>query len=187
MKRILVLMSALFILLGMSASPVVAKDLVIWEPQNEGLDGGIVQTMAIDPTNSDVLYAGTPAGIFKSIDSGQNWREINSGIKVYNIVKIVIDPSNVQTVYAASGGGGVYKSTNGGESWKAINQGLDKLDVRAIAIKPDESTVLLAGTEDALYKSTDSGQTWLKVQEAPQSSLPDYFGSAISFALGDMI
>jgi len=37
-----------------------------------------VRGLAVDPTNSSVLYAGTPrGGLFKSSDGGQTWRQLN--------------------------------------------------------------------------------------------------------------
>lgn len=185
MKRILVLMSALFMLLGMFASPVLAKEIIVWEPINEGLDGGIIKALAIDPLNPAILFAGTPVGIFKTTNRGMDWQAINTGIEVYDISAIAIDPLNPKNVYASSFGGGVYKASNGGETWFTSNAGLGEMDVHSIAIKPDEPTVLLAGTAEALYRSTNSGQSWLLVQEAPQSATPDVFGSAIAFAPGN--
>jgi hypothetical protein len=46
-----------------------------------GPDGGPVLTLAIDPSSSSTLYAGTlGAGVFKSTDGGSTWSAANSGL-----------------------------------------------------------------------------------------------------------
>ena len=40
-----------------------------------------VNTIAINPSNPDILYAGTQCGIFKSTNAGQTWEAQNNGIK----------------------------------------------------------------------------------------------------------
>ncbi len=50
--------------------------------QQLGLDGLVVQSIAIDPSNPDVMYAGTRgAGVHKSTDGGRTWTEANSGLE----------------------------------------------------------------------------------------------------------
>src|SRR3954465_14481062 len=84
-----------------------------------------ILALAIDPRNTDTLYAGTASGaVFKSIDGGSNWRAVNSGLTGVaeghtSIPALVIDPSSPTTVYAGRSSGfgihqGVFKSTNGG-------------------------------------------------------------------------
>jgi hypothetical protein len=43
-----------------------------WIKVNNGLYGGNVRSLAIDPTNSKVIYAGTYSGVFKSTNGGTN-------------------------------------------------------------------------------------------------------------------
>src|SRR5581483_9131216 len=84
-----------------------------------------IQFLAIDPTNPQILYAGTfSGGVFKSTNAGDNWQVINTGFRqFYSVVSLIIDPSDPQTVYAAANGlgdlttGTIFKSTNGGASW----------------------------------------------------------------------
>ena len=42
-----------------------------------------VNNIVIDPSNPNILYAGTPGwGIFKSTNAGKTWKKINKGIKL---------------------------------------------------------------------------------------------------------
>ena len=94
-----------------------------WAEINNGLYGGIIGSLAIDPTNSQTIYAGTyGGGVFKSTDGRAHWTQINSGLTNTDVESLAIDPTNTQVVYAGTYGG-VFKSTNAGVSWKAINSG----------------------------------------------------------------
>lgn len=50
-----------------------------WRPSNSGLDSLFVNTVAIDPNNSDTVYAGTDGGAYVSFNRGQTWGEISDG------------------------------------------------------------------------------------------------------------
>ena len=57
-----------------------------------------VESLAIDPRNSDVIYAGTWYLPYKSTDGGQSWQIIKNGIiDDSDIFAIDIDPRNRQS------------------------------------------------------------------------------------------
>jgi photosystem II stability/assembly factor-like uncharacterized protein len=91
-----------------------------------------VSTLAIDPTNPNVLYAGTGegfynpdslrgAGIFKTTDGGATWTQLsstaNSDFEYVN--RLSISPSNSQVLLAATGTG-MFRSTDGGTNWTKV-------------------------------------------------------------------
>jgi len=146
---------------------------VTWTTIGSGL--GCVLSLAIDPTDPTIIYAGTDVGAFKTTDGGGHWNPIDNGIVLVSgnppwhsaVTAIVIDPTNAATVYAATGrwGNGVFKSTNGGASWTAINNGLvtnANLDVRAMVMDPsDPNTLYVTGVTGLLSaKTIDGGATW---------------------------
>ncbi len=59
---------------------VAAVTDVKWKQRTEGIFGGRVNTLAINPKNTAVLYAGSEGGLFKSSDSGGSWQAANSGL-----------------------------------------------------------------------------------------------------------
>jgi uncharacterized protein (TIGR03437 family) len=61
-----------------------------------------------DPRHQGVLFAGTTAGIYQSIDAGQTWTHKNSAITGL----LVADP-NSSAFYANSSGYGILKTTDG--------------------------------------------------------------------------
>ena len=131
-----------------------------------------VNSLAIDPINPQILYAGVnfatktstedrKSGVYKSTDGGASWsREIFSWT-AYNITSLAIDPENPSTIYAgAQFSGGVWKSTDGGTWWIPIRSGLGNTEVSSLAIDPVDTQILYAGTEAGVFKSTNGGEKW---------------------------
>ena len=81
---------------------------------SSGPEGPAVLSVAIDQSNSNVVYIATADGVFKSSDGGQNWTAANSGAQF-----VVIDPTNSSRLFA----GGPFnfkRSTDGGQHWDEI-------------------------------------------------------------------
>src|SRR5579883_1277973 len=116
-----------------------------WTPLTDNIPGTTdsMGAIAIAPSNTNVLYAGTGEannsadsnygeGILVSTNGGTSWTLENpSGMfNGLTVSKIAVDPNNANTAYAAVGdvganqayitGGGVYKTTNGGSTWTNI-------------------------------------------------------------------
>jgi hypothetical protein len=117
----------------------------IWKSVNGGLHWSVaddlminlaVTTIAIDPNNSNILYAGTGEGfgagvmvrglgIFKSIDGGTTWSQLESTVSpavggaFHWVNKIVISPNDSSRIYAATRYG-VWRSLDAGETWSVV-------------------------------------------------------------------
>ena len=102
-----------------------------------------VTELVIDPNNPEVLYAATwqkhrnvaaligggpGTNLYKSIDGGDSWKKINSGLPRSNMGKIglAISPMKSNVLYAAieldRRKGGVFRSDNGGASWTKMSE-----------------------------------------------------------------
>lgn len=105
--------------------------------------------------SSDVMYIGVwGEGIFRSLNLGQNWTEINNGLTNKYITGIEKDSNGI--LYASTYGGGVFISTNNGALWSAINSGLPSLKIKALKIKyPDTCFVSVEGY--GIYRITNRG------------------------------
>jgi photosystem II stability/assembly factor-like uncharacterized protein len=98
-----------------------------------------VNEVHMDPRNPDVLFAarhqrlrnvaalingGPESGIFKSVDGGKTWRELEKGLPEEDMGKIglAISPIDPDVVYATielgRRTGGFWRSADGGESWE---------------------------------------------------------------------
>ncbi|MFA5875054.1 MAG: hypothetical protein WC832_13930, partial [Anaerolineales bacterium] len=72
-----------------------------WQESSNGLGSLFVNTLAIDPNNPDLIYAGTDGGAYVSFDGGETWGRINDGLLGATVVySIVVDKDS--NVYAAT-------------------------------------------------------------------------------------
>ena len=145
---------------------------VNWSPAGAGLEDsekataariGIITSpaLAINPHTRATVYAGEPAGVFKSTDGGAHWQLAWSGSITGSVAALAIDPQAPATLYAATTYG-IFKSTDGGASWSPANTGLpsNTTECLALAIDPQTAAILYLGTQDGLFKSTDGGAHW---------------------------
>jgi photosystem II stability/assembly factor-like uncharacterized protein len=124
------------------------------------LSGG-VSAIAIDPTNSSVLYVGVvqTGKIHKSSDAGSTFEVIyDPGLGVPEVLGI--DPLHSGTVYLGIRGGGLFRSTNHGSSWTG---NLLPVPAAAEILFQDDSTVFTCAGWDSsggVYGSRGAGGSW---------------------------
>ncbi len=121
-----------------------------------------ITSLAIDPTNSDIVFAGfagSQKGLGISNDSGTSWTLLDS-LKGLTIYTIAIDESG--SLYAYTSEIGLSKSSDQGKTWKTINT--PNLTVMSIAVDAQNSILYVAGyVSDGyqeVYKSSDNGNNW---------------------------
>jgi photosystem II stability/assembly factor-like uncharacterized protein len=128
---------------------------------------GPVQTLVVDPSNSDHYYVGisgedkASAGLWESKDAGQHWRQSLPGVAVESLALWPKDPS----VVAVGTRHGVYRLRHDAE-WTRVSppQNSDLQDVTALAFDPADARVLYAGTPHLPWKTTDAGVTWHSIR-----------------------
>ena len=148
--------------------------------------------IAIDPTNSDIVYvaaygplwkSGGERGIYKTIDGGKTWKQVLNVSEHTGFNEVMVDPRFPNIVYAAAhqrqrkvftyiGGGpesALYKSTDGGTTWNKMMNGIPARDLGRIGLNyspanPDVLYAVVEATEakGGVFKSTDRGASWEK-------------------------
>jgi photosystem II stability/assembly factor-like uncharacterized protein len=143
-----------------------------WKIIDTGVSGLDISALAINPLYTNNLYAGTSRGMFRSTNSGDEWKEINAGLPDDVWIRdIMIDPKTSTTIYLGAWDEGIYKSTDNGDRWFEINNGLPNgIRVMAIEIDPLTTTTIYIGTDlnrtglgGGVYKSVDGGINWLNI------------------------
>ena len=153
--------------------------------------GGRASTVSGSTKSDNTYYFGaTGGGVWKTTDSGQNWKNISDGYFGGSIGAVSVSESDPNVLYVGTGEqtvrgnvspgyGGFWKSYDGGETWKKLNLNIDQVQVGRIAIHPtDPNIVFIAVMGDlfkdspdrGLYKSTNGGNSWKKVLYANQRS-----------------
>ncbi len=136
-----------------------------------------IETFANPVANTDALliYTGSSNGIvFRTIDGGTNWTQVDVGGSALWVSDILVDPNNSNTVYQSrsgfSGAAGlnVRKSVDGGTVWAPAATGLPDIPVNALGWDPVNPARLWAGTDVGAFYTEDGGTTWT----AYNNSLP---------------
>jgi hypothetical protein len=77
---------------------------------------------------------------------------------------LAVDPQDPTVLFVAIEGYGIFRSNDGGATWSApLTTGMPSpaaILVNAISVKPGDSNVVLASTNDGLYRSNNSGASW---------------------------
>jgi photosystem II stability/assembly factor-like uncharacterized protein len=142
-----------------------------WSPvSTEGLQPGWredTNEFAIDPSNPDVIYAGTVGhAMFKSNDGGASWSMMNEGLAAVVPRGLAVTPTDPDTVYAETFALGILKSSNGGHSWRALGVGKGGFR-KPLAVDPVTPTRVYMGDQASGYLSMriseDAGDTWHEV------------------------
>jgi uncharacterized repeat protein (TIGR01451 family) len=107
---------------------------VSWQHVSTLFTGQAVTDIAVDPTNSQHVYASTVRGrggnhrtssptdaaygVYESTDGGSTWT-LRKGTtnELHGATDLVMDPQNPQNLWASFWGDGIYKSTDGGLTW----------------------------------------------------------------------
>ncbi len=163
-----------------------------WFSVNNGLQGLAngnygIGTLAIDPIDSEVLYASIsrtweePSGIVRSTDAGRSWEWISGQVAVAGEGRmakksgangILIDPANRSRIYAIdskhnNGAGGIWISEDAGKTWKV--SGLDQAQVSGMRFDPQDPKILWASAVNhpdapgGIYRSLDQGISWQRM------------------------
>jgi photosystem II stability/assembly factor-like uncharacterized protein len=172
--------------------PVVGPGWTLLGPGPTSGDSGRNTAIVIDPTNSNIVYAGfADGGVWKSSDGGMSWKPLTDDQPTLAVGAIVLDPKNPSTVYVGTGEGnfssdsfygrGVLKSTDGGMTWTQLGADtFDSLSIPSMFIDPSGNLYVAAsqGVDGAglgcnaasapaprrgLYKSTDGGAHFTQI------------------------
>ena len=144
--------------------------------------GGRVASVVGIPGNPEVYYVGAASGgVWKSTDGGYQWNAIFSNEPTASISDVVLDPSNPDIVWVATGevnirndvldGAGLYRSTDAGKTWTLMGF-KDAGNISKVVVDPRHSNIVWVAvlghvwgpnTERGVFKTVDGGKIWKKV------------------------
>jgi photosystem II stability/assembly factor-like uncharacterized protein len=96
--------------------------------------GASFYRIAINPSNTSIIFAATSYGLYRSINEGQDWKKMKIGLPEHDdalmkVSDVLVNPNNSNIVYVAIGGRGIYRSYNANDDnpeWKELD--IDDLD-----------------------------------------------------------
>ncbi|MBN1247761.1 MAG: PQQ-dependent sugar dehydrogenase, partial [Anaerolineae bacterium] len=143
--------------------------------------GDCVETFAVHPQSSGVVYAGISGSATKAVERSEDGLTFASSYAgSADIVVIDIARSNTNVVLGGgedAGAATLVRSLDGGATWSEVFSQTDA-GVTAVAIHPADETIALMGATDrsgatdvaVLYRTTDGGDTWIEVYRAGVAS-----------------
>ncbi|MBI3911394.1 MAG: hypothetical protein HY320_10740 [Armatimonadetes bacterium] len=169
------------ILLGGAAGGIWKRALTPgteFTPQSDYADSLAIGSLAADPHDPQVLYAGTGeaglyigsfngAGLLRSTDGGDSWQRIDNGsLSARKISQVWVDPTNSSRLLVSVLYDGLYESLDGGIHWVKRLAGA----AMGFAVSPaDRHRILFSNSEPwgdpnaDLLLSTDGGRTFTPV------------------------
>lgn len=177
---------------------------VDWKPIFENEQTASIGAVAVQQSNPSTIWVGTGEGnprnslnggfgIYKSLDAGKTWKKMGLE-KTRHIHRVIIDPNDPNTVYAAAIGSpwgehperGIYKTEDGGKTWKNILFTNNKSGAAELVMDPTNPNKLIAamwehkrepwffnsgGPGSGLYLTYDGGENWKELDE--KNGLPE--------------
>ncbi|PYQ61543.1 MAG: hypothetical protein DMF58_04460 [Acidobacteria bacterium] len=119
--------------------------------------------------NSNVVYAlieHAQGGVFRSEDKGETWTKMSETDprgSYYSQVRV--DPNNDQRIWVC--GAQMYVSDDGGRTFKTNVIQRIHGDYHALWIDPNDSNLMLAGSDGGIHISRDRGRSWDYVNTIP--------------------
>jgi hypothetical protein len=124
-------------------------------PASAGIAGDSVSSIAIASDVPSIMYATTPAGVFKTTDGGAGWQ---ATARTLAMTSTFFDTHpNFHNRVFASGEGGLFVSTNNGNSWTQARPITVRPNVQALTFMPTNAGIMYASTRNKAVLSTDDG------------------------------
>jgi photosystem II stability/assembly factor-like uncharacterized protein len=126
-----------------------------------------VESIALDPYDPEIIYAGTWHLPWKTNDGGARWNSIRQGvIDDSDVFSMIVDPSRPSVMFL-SACSGIYKSENFGYEFRKV-QGIPSTArrTRSLRMDPADRNTVYAGTTEGLYKTQDGGENWSRMTGA---------------------
>jgi photosystem II stability/assembly factor-like uncharacterized protein len=134
-----------------------------WEPVFDREPAQSIGALAVAPSDSNVVWAGTGEsfirshisigdGMYKSTDAGGTW--MHEGLeKTGRIARVIIDPRDPDVVFACALGTGygaqpergVFRTADGGKTWNRVLFVDEKTGCADLAMDPNNPRILFAG------------------------------------------
>jgi photosystem II stability/assembly factor-like uncharacterized protein len=164
-----------------------------WTPGDASLTAHPICTLVMDPTDPNVLYAGTGdgynqvearggIGVFKSKDAGSTWRRLTATAHPhFTYLNRLAISGDGRTLLAATPAG-LYRSFDCGESFEVAGP-LHKHEIFDVDFHPTDPKICLAAGRNLVFRSNDGGRSFILSTGLPHGVSSDFDGrTELAFA-----
>ncbi len=154
-----------------------------------------VMSLAIDPTDSDIVWVGMePSAIYRSTDGGDSW-ERKDGLTdlpsepnwsfpprphTHHVRWIEPDPDDPDHLYVGIEAGALVQTHDAGETWED-KMPTARVDNHSLTTHPDAPGRVWSAAGDGYAESENGGETW----EYPQDGLDRRYCWSVALAPDD--
>jgi photosystem II stability/assembly factor-like uncharacterized protein len=131
-----------------------------WQALTKGLAAQRIGGLSVDPSDDDIVLAGTSRGIFRTTDAGDTWHATNVRTQIRTL---------------AAFAGEAYAGTNNGSIWKSVDRGLTwtasaRVYGQVFSIARAADGTLYASTWSAVFRSDDGAASWQRLARPTPTS-----------------
>jgi len=151
-----------------------------------GMADAIVNTIAVDPRDSDHVYCGVGVygpgqvvqGFYESNDAGDHWSKVALGPHDAPVWSILFDPVDPDIVYVGVGNS-LYRSLDGGASWLLDTQ-TESDGFSSLYVSPLAYPTIFAGMGDGVYRRSEGTQATVGTAGSSTMSYTNTQGTRIT-------
>lgn len=143
-----------------------------WQQINTGLSSQDIRTLAVDPTNPQIVYAGSgdSRGVFQSKDGGDSWKNISDaqGFVGLSVLSMVHSNYPVPRLLVGTDDGRIVAYDQDLETWYQVSVFPGAGKINTMSIEPTQTQVIYAGTSNGkIFRSDDGGESWPLLDSIP--------------------
>lgn len=131
-----------------------------WERAERGLNALKMTAVAVDPSDSRIVYTASGRSFYSSFDGGASWRRRDLGAVGSDGIasEILIDPARPATLWVPFSGR-LLRSDDAGASWRAFSRPSAYASYY-LALDPRAPEALWWTGRTGIHHSSDGGLTW---------------------------
>jgi photosystem II stability/assembly factor-like uncharacterized protein len=177
--------------LGVWYSDDLGESLIRMNSRAGMYSGSHIWALANDPSDFNMLWAGTNGGLFRLDQETMEWAHMPSPMdERHKITAIAFHPHNPDVILAGTQFAGMYRSEDHGRTWCFLDLGIPEIcsnknqsRFTQIIFDPIDPRLVWSGVElDYIWSSTDAGSTWRKITNGIATD--DIHGLCVSGADG---
>ena len=160
-----------------------------WTSNTDALPTLGINDIAIDPSNTNIMYLATgdqdgsstySVGVLKSTNGGNTWNITGlswTTLQTRSINRILINPNDHNMLFAATSNG-IFKSIDAGATWTISLSGGN---IKDMELKPGDPSIIYAAASSLFYKSTNTGTSFSVISAGlPTGSLANRIAIAVT-------